>query len=75
MAQQWEYIIVKIEGGGQNGLNEGLNKMGEQGFEAWHLEDRPDHALVFLKRLKSAPIMLADPSQGQFKIGNGRSRG
>lgn len=69
MKQKWEYITVKIEGGGSTAVSDTLNKMGDVGYEAWHLESRPDHVIVFLKRVKSA-ILAPDISVG--RVSNGR---
>lgn len=65
MRQKWENIQVKISGGGSTALSDTLNKMGAEGWEAWHLESRTDHAIVFLKRPVSA--ILAP----ELSIGNG----
>lgn len=54
MKQKWENVTIKVSGGGPNAVSESLNKMGEEGWEAWHLESRPDDVLVFMKRPKSA---------------------
>lgn len=53
MRQQWEYNIAKISGGGSNGLVAGCDKLGEDGWEAWHYIDGPDGGTVFIKRLKN----------------------
>lgn len=54
MKQRWENITLKISGGGSNAISDTLNKMGDEGWEAWHLESRPDHVIVFLKRPRSS---------------------
>lgn len=54
MKQKWENISVVITGGGPTAINDSLNKMGDEGWEAWHLESRPEHVIVFFKRPKSA---------------------
>lgn len=54
MKQKWENISVLIAGGGPTAINDSLNKMGDEGWEAWHLESRPEHVIVFFKRVKSA---------------------
>lgn len=56
MKQKWENVQIMISGGGPNAISEALNRMGEEGWEAWHLESRTDHAIVFLKRPKSGLI-------------------
>lgn len=54
MRQKWEHIQLKVSGGGPTALSDTLNKMGDEGWEPWHLESRSDHALVFFKRPRSA---------------------
>lgn len=54
MKQKWEYVSVLITGGGPTAINDSLNKMGAEGWEAWDLESRPEHVIVFFKRPKSA---------------------
>lgn len=57
MRQKWENITIKISGGGNNAVSDTLNKMGEEGWEAWHLEDRPDSVIIFLKRPRMGGIL------------------
>jgi hypothetical protein len=52
--QKWENISVSISGGGPTAVNDSLNKMGEEGWEAWDIQWLPDRAIVFFKRPKSA---------------------
>lgn len=56
MKQQWEYITVSISGKGANAVSDSLNKMGQEGWEGWHMIDRPDHVLVFFKRIKGLAL-------------------
>lgn len=54
MKQKWENISVAIAGGGPTAVNDTLNKMGDEGWEAWQMDWKQDHAVVFFKRPKSA---------------------
>lgn len=54
MKTKWENVQVLIAGAGPNAVSEGLNKMGEEGWEAWQMLERPDSVIVFFKRPKSA---------------------
>lgn len=78
---KWENVTVKISGGGPTAVTDSLNKMGDQGWEAWHLESRPDDVLIFLKRAKPEPVVMP-PTGEAFSYGrdpdlrqlNGRKR-
>lgn len=58
MHDEWEYNAARISGGGPNGLVEGLNKLGHEGWEAWGREVHPDGDLVLLKRKKLRALAL-----------------
>lgn len=61
MKQKVENIQVKISGGGATGLSDTLNKMGDEGWEPWHMIERPDSVIVFLKRPREAAGLTISP--------------
>lgn len=74
MHQPWEYITVNISGGGNTAVSDTLNKLGHEGWEAWHMLERPDSVVVFLRRMKEIPTFTLSPELAD-RIQNGRRRG
>jgi len=52
MQIQWQYMSIKAEGGGPNGLVDALNMVGKDGWQACHIEKHESHSIIIVKRPK-----------------------